>query len=232
MPVTRNNRHRDCTIWKVGSGRRLGHPRKRRASITITHAARSGCAITSTPLSHQSPRHGVPSTIPETRRRRWPLRLSALRRLRQRTLPRLLSCPDGFTCNFTLLFLSLMRTQVSSGPPEPRPSRSSCRPLAARRTCPAYGGEPLGRDQPTLRPGQWAPAKSIPAMGTQKLPCLCTNFTPTQITPVFWGTCRLILEWLGIGWLQCLYCGDAPFGEVRTEVMPTPPRLLTWPAWH
>ena len=35
-------------------------------------------------------------------------------------------------------------------------------------------------------------------------------------TPYSGGTSWLILEWLGIGGLQCLDCGDAPFGEVTT----------------
>ena len=43
---------------------------------------------------------------------------------------------------------------------------------------------------------------------------LCTNFTPTQITPD--GGPPYSGKWLGIGGLQCLDCGDAPFGAVTT----------------
>ena len=47
-------------------------------------------------------------------------------------------------------------------------------------------------------------------------PRLCTNFTPTQITPIFWG-CKLTYSGMAPNQsLPLLDCGDAPFGEVTT----------------
>ena len=49
---------------------------------------------------------------------------------------------------------------------------------------------------------------------------VCVPILPLHKLPPYSGDTRLlILEWLGIGGLQCLDCGDAPFGEVTTAGM-------------
>ena len=51
--------------------------------------------------------------------------------------------------------------------------------------------------------------------GYVKITPVCVPILPQRILPpYFCGTSLLILGWPGIGWLQCLDCGDELFGEV------------------